>query len=104
MLNTEQQTKLIANWGKDKTEYLDVNAEARIYDGHSAWQCFIFALDPYDMDTILCLVDGFNVELTTWSLSELSTLFNEMGDTPINDALYIPRKVTTLLKTLKATK
>jgi hypothetical protein len=101
MLRSDQQAKLILNWGKENTDALEVNAEARIYDSRSTWQCFIYALDPYDMDTILCVIDGFNVELTTWKLGELNALFNDIGDSPINDTIYVPKKVKTLLKTLK---
>jgi len=100
MLTNKQQEKLIANWG-ERAISMQCKAEVRFYDPRSQWECYIYAMDPWDMDTILCLIRGTTWEIVEWKLSELVTLINDQGDTPSMDEQYAPKKITTLLKTLE---
>jgi hypothetical protein len=100
MLTHDQQEKLIANWG-EPADSLHCNAIVRFYDPRSEWFCYIYAMDPWDMDTILCLIKGFNFGIEIWKLSHLSKLINDLGDPPRIDEDFRPKKVTTLLKQYK---
>lgn len=100
MITTKQQQKLISNWG-ERAISLDCNAEVRFYDPRSEWECYIYAMDPWDMDTILCLIRGFTISIEEWKLSHLSSLINDLGDPPCIDENYMPKKVSRLLKQME---
>ena len=100
MLTPKQQEKLITNWG-DKASALECNAEVRFYDPRSHWACYIYAMDPWDMDTILCLINGITLSIEEWKLSDIQKLINDEGDPPLVDEHYRPKKVSRLFKQLK---
>lgn len=101
MLTSKQIKRLVANWG-ERADALDCNAEARIYDPMSKWECYIYALEPTEQDEIACIINGETVELTTWMLADLRTVFNSLGEGPQNDLGFIPIRITRLLKKLGA--
>lgn len=76
-------------------------AEVRVYDPLSQWECYIYALNPEDEDEICCILCAFSVEITRWTLSELSNLFNSEGERVQVDQEYRPRYADNLYKILK---
>lgn len=99
MLSHKQKEKLKANWG-EKASSMACMAEVRVYDPLSPWECYIYALNPEDEDEISCIIKGFFVEVTEWSLSELASRFNVEGERPIIDQEYRPRRAAELFKIL----
>lgn len=99
MLTTEILNRLRNNWG-DKADAMACFAEARMIDPDSSWACYILALNPFDDDEINCIIDGFTVEHTKWSLQALLSTFNSSGNYVIFDIAYRPRRAAELFKTL----
>jgi len=97
MLSDKQKEKLMENWG-EKAECLTCNAEVRVYDPLSSWECYIYAMNPENNDEILCLISGFYVELCGWYMTELESCYNMIGEPPQLDSEYRPRQVSSLLK------
>lgn len=93
-------SKLAQSWG-EKADALQCDCELRLFDPLSAWECFIFAVNPQDIDEFCCILHGFSVEVTTWRFSELEQLFNASGEQPIIDAEFIPRKAETILRMIE---
>lgn len=91
--------KLKSNWN-DKAESMACFAEARFYDSDSEWACYILALNPDDDDEIICIINGFYVELTRWSLKELYLKHNENGEYITYDNAFRPIWASELFKTL----
>lgn len=98
-ISHKQKEKLKHNWG-EKAEAMNCQAEVRFYDPLSAWECYVFALNPENEDEIACLVNGFYVEVCDWRLSELAKHYNTEGEHPMFDQEYRPRNVAQLFKKL----
>lgn len=79
---------------------MECNAEVRVFDPLSPWECYIFALNPADDDEIACIIRGFGVEVTTWSLNKMELLFNIQGEAPQIDSEYRPRQAREVYKQL----
>ena len=75
---------LLSNWG-EKANALDCYCEVKFIDEYSDWACYIYALNPFDEDTIACIIKGPWVELAEWSLKELYFTYNTQGDHPVID-------------------
>ena len=103
MLTHEKKQRLINNWG-ERADSLECMAEVRVFDPLSSWECFIYALNPDDENQISCIINGFEVEITIWSLSELAMCFNSHGEAPQIDKEYRPRQTAILYKILKERK
>ena len=88
------------NWG-EKAQNLECRAEVLVYDPISPWKCYIYAMNPDDEDEIECIVAGFGLETTTWSLKELFSRFNSHGESVQVDHEFRPMHAATLLKELK---
>ncbi len=99
MISQNLKNKLMANWG-EKADSMACMAEVRIYDPLSPWECYIFAMNPEDEDEIACIFNGYSVEVCDWRLSEMATMFNELGENPLIDYEYRPRQAAALLKKL----
>lgn len=102
MINNMQKKKLMDAWG-DKAESLACNAEVRLYDPLSSWQCFIYALNPEDEDEVKCILQIHkNAEaiLESWFLKDIKSLFNENGESVIVDDEYRQQRAAELFKRL----
>lgn len=97
MLSNKQIETLKSSWG-EKADSMGCLAEVRVYDPLSSWECYIYAINPEDEDEIMCIINGFNVEVTTWRLSEMRLHYNAYGESPIIDKEYRPRRVAELFK------
>jgi len=100
MLTIQKKKKLIANWG-DEAEAMECTAEVRVYDPLSSWECYIYALNPENEDEIWCIVKGFFVEVSKWSLQELFSRYNTEGELVQVDDEYVPRHVSEIYRILK---
>lgn len=102
MLNHNQKQKLIQNWG-DKAESMACRAEVRLYDPKSAWECYLYAMNPENDDEVMCITKYFlnDCALTEHnSLKWLEGCFNEYGEPPQIDTEYRPRRAAELFKRL----
>lgn len=99
MITPKQKEKLKVSWG-EKADSLSCNAEVRVYDPLSSWECYIYAINPLDEDEIACIIKGFFVEVCDWRLSEIATHFNSAGEQPIIDYEYRPRLASEVFKIL----
>mgnify|MGYP001564356948 CR=1 FL=1 len=89
------------NWGA-LADSLACNAELRVYDPLSRWECFVFAINPEDEDEMACIINGFDVEVCHWRFSELWARYNAHGEAPTIDREFRPRNAGEIYKTLKA--
>lgn len=98
--------KLMKNWG-DKAECMECNAEFRVYDPKSYWQCFLLAMNPENQQEIKCIISGGNnlePTLTEWTDYELSLLYNDDGEGVQIDTEYRPRKAAEIWRKLNEQK
>lgn len=101
-IDSKQSAKLKDNWGA-KAESLQCQAELRVYDPLSDWQCYIYAMNPDNENEIMCLISGGkNIEPVTvdWTLYEMSLLYNSHGEGVEIDTEYRPRQTAELFKML----
>ncbi len=99
MLSNQQKDKLKSSWG-DKATSMSCMAEVRIYDPLSAWECYIYAMNPEDEDEISCIINGFTIEAIEWRLNELYERYNVEGEPVQLDQEYRPRRAAELFKIL----
>lgn len=102
MLSEAQRDKLLANWGA-RAEALACYAEVRLFDAASSWQCYLLALNPHDEEEIICIIstnEKASPEVTTWTLSEVFSLYNQDGEGVKIDSQYRPRRAAELFKKL----
>ncbi len=99
MINETQMIKLFKNWGEN-AESMACLAEVRFFDPLSKWECYIYALNPENVDDIACIIKWHQVEVCNWKLSQLLRLYNEHGECPIVDTEYRPRRASELFKKL----
>ncbi len=98
MLTNQTKKKLKANWLL--AESMDCNAEARVYDPGSPWECYIFAMNPEEENEIWCIINGFDVEITLYYINSLFEMFNAKGESPIIDEEFRPRHAGQIYKKL----
>lgn len=91
--------KLQSNWG-DLADALECNAEVRVYDPHSSWQCYIYAQNPEYPDELKSILCGFSIEVCDICLSEIESLYNIYGEKVMIDEYFRPIKASKLLKKL----
>lgn len=103
MLTCDQKQKLMKNWG-ERADSLECLAEVRVFDPLSSWECYIYAMNPDDQDEISCILNGFELEVSSWSMKSLQASFNEHGEHPIIDLEYRPRQAFELFKILNERK
>ncbi len=99
MLTPNQITKLKSNWG-DKADSMSCMAEVRIYDPLSSWECYIYAMNPNDEDEVCCFFKGFFINTSIWSLREIFSCYNSIGEKPTIDQEFRPRQLNELYKKL----
>lgn len=103
MLNSTHKERLLKNWGQ-KADSMACNVEVRVYDPLSSWECFIYAMNPEDEDEIACILNGFEVEVCNWRLSEIASHFNAHGEAPEVDNEFRPKRAAELFKQLNEVK
>lgn len=98
-MNKQILSQLMSNWG-DKAECMACFAEARFYDPLSGWACYLLAVNPADEDEIVCIIDGYYVELCHWSLKEVCGKYNFNGEYVIFDTAFRRQRAAELFKKL----
>lgn len=89
----------MANWGP-RADSLQCNAEMRVYDPLSDFCVYIYAQNRDDCDEIYCLINGFDVQTTLWSMQELDGCYNSAGEKLKIDHTFRPTHVGELYKKL----
>lgn len=98
MFSERLKNKLKANWAT--AESMECNAEARVYDPGSPWECFIFAMNSDEENEIMCIINGETVEVTLFYMNSLFAMFNAMGESPIIDREFRARSAREIYKKL----
>lgn len=94
------QNKLMANWAK--AESMNCNVEARVFDPASRWEWYIYAQDPENNDSLLCVERAIDINPSCLlSYEELCGLYNYNGDPMIYDHGFKPRNAAVMYKILK---
>jgi hypothetical protein len=97
-----QRQRLRLNWG-ERADAMECNAEVRIYDPSSAWECYIYALSPYDDE--IATVEAYGKPIVVShgidTIQRLTSLYNENGERMKIDKEFKPRAVKEILKKLK---
>jgi hypothetical protein len=99
MITHSQKEKLLANWG-EKAEAMACRAEVKLHDPLSGYECYIYAMNPEDEDEVFCIINGIDLEISLWRISDLATRFNSEGEGLCQDKEYRPRMAAELFKTL----
>lgn len=93
-----EKQRLQANW--PVADSMACKAIARFYDQDGPWECYVFAQDPQDQDSIACIIGGVTVEISDWSLAALEGLYNSLGEKVIKDESFRPRLASIVYKNL----
>lgn len=100
MLNDLQKQRLFKNWGPS-AEALDCNAEVRVYDPLSKWECYLVAINPENEDEMTCIIKAHNVGIATdLTFSLLKSMYNSSGEGVIVDQEFRRRRAGNVLKKL----
>lgn len=102
-ISEEIQQKLINNWG-DHALCLNCYVEIAYHDPLSKWVCYIFAMNPDNLDEISCIIDHFDTIVRNWSLQDLYEQFNTDGEPMEIDHEFRRIHAATLFKRLSETK
>lgn len=106
MINASQREKLKASWG-EKAESMQCYAEVRVFDLSSAWECYIYALNPEDDDEVRCIVKvSRHAEACAipWHLKDILSLYTQSGEGVEVDKEYRPMRTAELFKKLNEEK
>lgn len=98
-MNERLKKALMDNWG-DKANAMQCYAEVKFINPSTSWACYVYALDPADGDTIMCLVINFPGFLCEWSLKELLETYDIEGERVIEDPEFRRIRVSELFKRL----
>lgn len=102
LINPKESERLQENWG-EKADALACNAEVRLYDPMSAWECYIYAQNPENDDEVMCIIStGKNSEISIeeWTLDAIRFLYNGEGVGVDRDDEYRPRLASEVFKQL----
>ncbi len=99
MLSEVIKQTLISNWGP-KAQSMHCYAEVKLIHKSSNWACYVYALNPQDEDTILCLISNKYPYLEEWSLKELYQSYDNDGENPIIDTEFRKIRVAELFRKL----
>lgn len=93
--------RLKANWG-EKADALDCFAEVRFFDPLSSWCCYVYAMDQEE-ETICALLytNAIGLENCSILLSDISSMHNEEGQSPMVDREFRRTRVSELIKRLR---
>jgi hypothetical protein len=100
-ISYQQKQKLMKNW--DNAHGLQCNAELRVYDPISSFQCYIIGMYDEDEDTIYCIIQTNkcdNPKTTLYTISQLEEMYNEHGEGLEVDIEYRPRQASEILTQL----
>jgi len=73
---------------------------AKFFDPSGSWKWFLMNQDPDDPDYLWGIVKGFEVEVGSFSLSELSTVKGALGIGIERDLYFDPKPASEILDKL----
>ena len=84
------------------TEFAEQEVIAKFFDPAGSWTWYLLNQNPQDTDYLWGIVDGFEVEVGSFSLSELQTARNHLGIGIERDLYFKPTNAKQLLDSLNA--
>ena len=84
------------------TEFAEQEVIAKFFDPAGSWTWYLLNQDPQDTDFLWGIVDGFEVEIGSFYLSELETTRNAFGLGIERDLYFKPTNAKQLLDNLNA--
>lgn len=101
MIPQKTRELLKLNWG-EKADSLNCYAEVKYIDDLNGWwSCYIFAINPNDEDEMCCLIDDGDLNIYTWTFTDLYSSYNEHGEKVKLDTEFRRKNVAELYKKLK---
>jgi hypothetical protein len=98
----QQKQKLMKNW--ESVDSLRCNAEIRLYDPISSFQCYIVGMYEDDEDQIYCIMQTNKCApaiATLYTMYQLDEMYNEHGEGLEIDTEYRPRQAQEILTQLR---
>jgi len=105
VLTFEKKERLKQSWG-DKAEAMECNAEVRVYDPNSSWQCFIYAMNPEDENEIMTIEAfgrPYEIHHGVGEMSRLLNMYQSNGEPLEIDFEFRPRNAGEILRKLRET-
>lgn len=101
MLSESEKNRLKSNWG-ERAEALACNAEIKLFDPLSSWECYFLAIDPMDEDNakVIIVDEDRQVLVTDASVQDLFGKWNGQGEFMEIDPQFVPRTASSLFKVL----
>jgi len=101
MINEATTQKLKDNWG-DKAECLACNAEIKLFDPLSCWECYILAINPNDENEckVILVNEAKEVLVLDTLMQDLLGRWNGEGEFMEIDHMFKPRQASSLFKIL----
>lgn len=101
MLDEHTKERLKANWG-DKAECMACNAELRLFDPLSSWECYLLAINPLDENEskVILVNEAHEVQVLQANMLDLFGRWNGEGEYMEIDPMFKPRQASALFKVL----
>lgn len=80
---------------------LDQMVVAKFFDPCSQWTWYLMNQDPDDPDYLWGIVRGYEIEIGSFSLSELASVKNGLGLNMERDLYFTPRPAREILQALE---
>jgi hypothetical protein len=77
---------------------------AKFFDPCGSWTWYLLNMDPGDLDYCWGIVDGFEIEMGSFSIQELSNVQNKLGIGIERDRYFKPIKAKELWENLSKRK
>lgn len=99
MITNDQRERLLRNW--PVASALHCNAEVRLYDPLSKWECFLIGMNPQEENEVMAIISGHSLTVDIEILDEILSSYNVEGQNPLIDDEYSPRHAVNVLKHLR---
>ena len=105
MISQQICDALKANW--PLAESMQCKTLIRIIDPNQSWACYIYAMDPQNEDTVMCISEKQSriirhVFTSEMSLNTIQNAYNQFGEYPIIDTEFRPQWTFHLFKKLQS--
>lgn len=99
LITKEIQERLQKNYSKGST--MDQDVVCKFFDPAGSWTWYAMNQDPKDPDYLWGIVKGFELEIGSFSLSELQSIKGPFGLGIERDLHFTPRKAQEIWQDLK---
>lgn len=100
MIPETTKQRLRDNWG-EKADAMECYCEIKFMSENPRWECYIYALDPDNNDSIACIIPEGSQLLWEWSLKELNQAYDRQGENFWIDEEFRRIKASTLYRKLQ---